>query len=256
MLKKSVDILNLPVISIREGKKLGIVKQYVINPTKGCVTALAIDDGKWYYGAKLLPFTAITGIGECAITIETSEDIVTLIQAPEFEELLCADITVINSKVFTKAGRSLGNVTEIIVDNSGKIAICEITDCNNEVSHIKAQRILTFGKEVLIVADDTETTAEPKATKPSTALPTNTPLTSDNKPIDIESNHEVITDNFTPVFEEKDRKYLLGKKANRRIETNTGVLIVEDGGDITEAILQKAKLAGKFEELAANIQNG
>jgi hypothetical protein len=54
-------------------------------------------------------------------------------------------------------------------------------------------------------------------------------------------------------FEDKQRKYLLGKKANRRIETDNGVVIVEQGGEITEEVIQKAKLAGKFVELSMSI---
>ncbi|HWQ61165.1 MAG TPA: photosystem reaction center subunit H, partial [Negativicutes bacterium] len=49
------------------------------------------------------------------------------------------------------------------------------------------------------------------------------------------------------------RKYLLGKKANRRIETDNGVVIVEKDGEITEEVIQKAKLAGKFVELSMSI---
>ena len=54
--------------------------------------------------------------------------------------------------------------------------------------------------------------------------------------------------------EERHRRFLLGKKAARDIKTDSGVLIVQAGGDITEEVLQKAKLANKFIELSMNIQ--
>ena len=54
--------------------------------------------------------------------------------------------------------------------------------------------------------------------------------------------------------EERHRRFLLGKKAARDIKTDSGVLIVKAGGDITEEVLQKAKLANKFIELSMNIQ--
>ena len=53
--------------------------------------------------------------------------------------------------------------------------------------------------------------------------------------------------------EERHRRFLLGKKASRDIVTDTGVVIVKAGGDITEEVLQKAKLANKFIELSMNI---
>lgn len=54
--------------------------------------------------------------------------------------------------------------------------------------------------------------------------------------------------------EERHRRFLLGKKAARDIKTDSGVLIVKAGADITEEVLQKAKLANKFIELSMNIQ--
>ena len=53
--------------------------------------------------------------------------------------------------------------------------------------------------------------------------------------------------------EERHRRFLLGKKASRDIVTESGVVIVKAGGDITEEVLQKAKLANKFIELSMNI---
>ncbi|HEY3425601.1 MAG TPA: PRC-barrel domain-containing protein, partial [Negativicutes bacterium] len=77
-MKKSIDIIGLPIISISEGRELGKVKSFLINPTAGTVVALLIDDGKWYLGAKLLPFSAITGLGEYAVTLESSDSIVSV----------------------------------------------------------------------------------------------------------------------------------------------------------------------------------
>ena len=59
-MKKSADILRLPVISISEGKQVGTVKDLVIDAAQGAVVALVVDDGSWYLGAKVIPFNAIT----------------------------------------------------------------------------------------------------------------------------------------------------------------------------------------------------
>ena len=54
--------------------------------------------------------------------------------------------------------------------------------------------------------------------------------------------------------EERHRRFLLGKKAARDIKMDNGIVIVEAGQDITEEVLQKAKLANKFIELSMNVQ--
>jgi uncharacterized protein YrrD len=261
-MKKSIEIIGLPVISIIEGTELGTVKNLLINPADGSVTIL-IDDAKWYWGAKFLPIAAVTGLGEYAITIENSDAILTLTDAPEVEKLIVADLKVIGTKVLTKSGRIQGKVTEFFIDNSGKIVACEIEDLNGETTNIEAQHILTFGKDVLIISDGTENVIESPVVKnvPSSSVKDSliAPVTSEVKQSitsfgEQEEPKASANDDSAKKFDEKNRKYLLGKKASRRIETANGLLIVEEGGEITEEILQKAKLTGSFVELSMNIQ--
>jgi uncharacterized protein YrrD len=260
--KKSIEIIGLPIISIIEGTELGTVKSLLINPKDGSVTLL-IDDSKWYWGAKFLPLSVVTGLGQYAITIENSDAILTLTDAPEVEQLIVADLKVIGTKVLTRNGLIQGKVTEILIDNSGKIVACEIEDVNGESSSIEAQQILTFGKDVLIVSDENEIVTKNPITAPVVSAAEKTSIIptviSDKKiPVIPISEHEASTisanDDSAKKFDEKNRKYLLGKKASRRIETDNGLLIVEEGGEITEEVLQKAKLTGSFVELSMNIQ--
>lgn len=243
-MNKTADIVNLPVIDISEGTEIGIASKIIINPIEGSIAALVIDDGKWYLGAKLLPFAAIAGLGESAITIISNSEILTIQNAPALEQLLCTDVTVIGTKVLTKTGRIQGTVKEIIIDNTGKIIACEIEELNGEVSSIPVERIMTFGKKVTIIADESEITTEV-----ANSQTISTPEIKTSTTVKENTN-----DDSAKKFDEKQRRYLLGKQASRRIETDNGVVIVEHGGEINEEVLQKAKLAGKFVELSMNIQ--
>lgn len=240
-MKKSIDILGLPVISITEGSELGTTKSLVINPAQGAVAAIVVDDGKWYLGAKLLPFAAVAGLGEYAVTVESSASVVPVSAAPDLEKLLAASVNVIGAKVLTKAGRIEGKVNEIVIDETGKIASCEIEETGGEISHIPAQRVLTFAKDVLIVADGDAAPAPAKPAAPWQPVAAAAPAAPE------------AGDDSAKKFDDKQRKYLLGKKATRRIDTENGVVIVEQGGEITEEVIQKAKLAGKFVELSMSI---
>jgi len=271
-MKKSVEIIGLPVIDISEGTEIGTVTKLVVNPAEGAVAALVIDAGKWY--PKLLPFSKISGIGESALTIISNSDILSVDSSPDLLQLLIAEITIIGTKVLTKTGDFQGTVKEIIIDMSGKITDCEIEEPSGQFNTIPADKILTFGKKVLIIGDDTEvrTVATP-ALSLSTA-PINDVVPEPEPTPGPETVEEVLpeiaipevpaatptpakesaSDDSAKKFDEKQRKYLLGKQASRRIETDNGVVIVEQGGEINEEVLQKAKLAGKFVELSMNIQ--
>lgn len=251
-MKKSIDIINLQLISITEGKKLGTVKSIVIDANAGIVTALAIEDAKWYLGAKFLPLSAVASIGEYAVTTISSDALVSISAMPEMEILLENDIQVIGSKVLTTSGKIQGCVTEISIDESGKIVECEVED-KGELTTITADKIVTFGKEVLVINEEATPNIDPIKQSVPHVAPKNPVVTSSSAPIQ-EKEEATQPEDTTKKFDEKQRKYLLGKKANRRITTDNGVSIVENGGEITEEVLQKAKLAGKFVELSMSIQ--
>ena len=276
-MKKSVDFVGQPVISITEGKELGNVKDLLINYSNGTVAALIIDDGKWYFGAKLLPFEAIAGIGEYAVTINNSQDIVTVTDRPELEKFLEADIKIIGKKVLTKGGKFEGKINEFIIDDTGKISVCEMENTAGEVVELPAQKIVTFGKEVLIISDGQEVTkvqamdnnieavpsvpeqvvapvVEAAVPIPQAEVPAAPAVEAKEPAIETKEKEQQSADDSVKKFDDKHRKFLLGKKAARRIETDNGMVIVEQGGEITEEVLQKAKLAGKFVELSMNIQ--
>lgn len=273
-MKRSVEIVGQPIISITEGKEFGHVKELLINNTNGTVAALVIDDGKWYQGAKLLPFEAIAGLGEYAVTINNSQNILTLADRPEFETFFAAGVKIIGTKVLTKGGKIEGKINEFTVDNSGKINICELEKTEGEIVDLAAQKIVTFGKEVLIISDEEVTNAAPAANQmeipavaaapvepePVVVTPVEETIPAPQvevpaAPVEVAKEKEQQpADDSAKKFDDKHRKFLLGKKAARRIETDNGIVIIEQGGEVTEEVLQKAKLAGKFVELSMNIQ--
>jgi len=296
-MKKSVEILKLPIISITEGRELGVSKSLLIDAKNGSVSALIIEDEEWYRGVKLLPYDSVIAIGDDAITITNSENILKLDEATAYEPLLDENVRVIGTKAITKSGSIQGLVEEIFIDESGKIAKCAITTTNSsEAKEIPAEEISIFGKQVTIIESKIpekktadiavkapieekqeksapakeETTPAEKAPEPEVKPQTvvEEPVKAEpakEEPAKVEAKAPAAEAHKAPiadqakqlndkVTEERHRRFLLGKKAARRIATDNGIVIVEAGADITEEVLQKAKLANKFIELSMNVQ--
>ena len=97
-MKKSVEILGLPVISITEGRELGMSKTLVIDAKQGKVAAITIEDEDWYRGVKLIPYESVIAIGDDAVTVTNSENILKLDDAGDYETLLDENIRVIGTK--------------------------------------------------------------------------------------------------------------------------------------------------------------
>ena len=303
-MKTSAEILGLPVISITEGRELGMSKTLLIDAKNGAVAAITIEDDDWYRGVKLIPYDSVIAVGADAITITNSENILTLEDAVDFENLLDENVRIIGTKAITKAGTIQGSVSEIYIGDNGKIVQCEISDPQgNFLDNISAEQISIFGKQVTVidsgsvasvpampempaaeapapaieVAPSFEAAPEPAAdfTPEIAPEPTAEPEMSSAEPmpeVPTETIAEPAAESPTPepapeaspddaaekaaakATEDRHRRFLLNKKASRRITTDTGVVIVEAGGDITEEVLQKAKLANKIIELSMNVQ--
>ncbi len=306
-MKKSVEILGLPIISITEGRELGMSKTLLIDAKKGTVAAITIEDEDWYRGVKLIPYESVIAIGDDAVTVTNSENILTLDDAGDYEQLLDDNIRIIGTKAITKSGSIQGKISELYIGDDGKIEKCEITAPDGTTSDVTADQISIFGKQVTVIDPNGEKKNEPvaapapaaaapakeapapeapakeavaakepaapkaevkpdlpKAAAPAAEKPAAKPAPAPAapkapekpaapapKPAPKADPKQAAADKAT---EERHRRFLLGKKATRTIKMDNGIVIVEEGQDITEEVLQKAKLANKFIELSMNVQ--
>lgn len=343
-MKKSLEILGLPVISITEGRELGMSKTLLIDAKNKSVAAITIEDEDWYRGVKLLPYSSVIAIGNDAVTVTGSDKILTLEDAGDYESMLDANIKIIGTKAITMSGTIQGKVSEIFIGDNGNIEKCEIEAADGSLSEISTDQVSIFGKQVTVIEPDGEKKTEYLAqiagqSKPVPAEPVaeaapetvvvpepetvpeevsvsepetvaeaepepevveevvpevvaepveaevvveTTPEPAANEPEPEPVAEEVIPEpEAAPVEPEpvtqqdepapeksskpdkssrdsandmRHRRFLLGKTATRQITTESGRVIVEAGGIVTEEVLQIAKMSNKFIELSMNVQ--
>ena len=318
-MKKSIEIIGLPVISITEGRELGMSKTLLIDAKNGTIAAITIEDEDWYRGVKLLPYSSVIAIGEDAVTVTNSENILTLEDAGDYEAMMDANIKIIGTKAITKSGTIQGKVVEIYVGDNGKIEKCEIEARDGSLSEITSDQISIFGKQVTVIDSDLEKkteliapkapaeavaapkaeekpAAEPKAEAPKAepakaeapkaepkqeakpaepkAVPAPAPKAEpkqEAKPAPKAEPAKAEAPKAEPAkaeapkadpsiqmadkaTEERHRRFLLGKTVTRKITTDSGVVLVNEGDTVTEEVLQKVKIANKFIDLSMNVQ--
>lgn len=312
-MKKSIEIIGLPVISITEGRELGMSKTLLIDAKNGTIAAITIEDEDWYRGVKLLPYSSVIAIGEDAVTVTNSENILTLEDAGDYEAMMDANIKIIGTKAITKSGTIQGKVVEIYVGDNGKIEKCEIEARDGSLSEITSDQISIFGKQVTVIDSDLEKkteliapkapaeavaapkaeekpAAEPKAEAPKAepakaeapkaepkqeakpaepkAAPAPAPAPApkaepkqEAKPAPKAEPAKAEAPKADPSIqmadkatEERHRRFLLGKTVTRKITTDSGVVLVNEGDTVTEEVLQKVKIANKFIDLSMNVQ--
>lgn len=152
-MKKSTEILGLPVISITEGKDLGVVERLVVNKDSSKVAALATKNTSWFKGVNLLAFTDILNIGESAVIISKENTIKYFGEFADMIHMLDDDISVIDTKVYSDDGQFIGHVVGFSVDKDGTIGDIEVIGLDKKVLVLPSDVVLIFGKDVTIVKD-------------------------------------------------------------------------------------------------------
>ncbi|MDD3839411.1 MAG: PRC-barrel domain-containing protein [Clostridia bacterium] len=242
-MKKISEIIGLSVICIQEGEERGTIRELLVDSNEGNVKYLVLQDDEWYFGAKILPFTDIQGIGKDAVTTLSKDSIQKLENSDEAVELVKKQVSVVGSKVYTEKGRFIGKVNEYFIDNAdGRITGCTAEKHSTDgMLTISSEDIVTYGKKVVIVKDEIESQKEIETQKIE-------PITADDK------EPENIAQDASKLFEMRQIEYFTGKKLNRDILDDDGNIIAKAGTSITGDIIDKTKKAGRFIELTMSIE--
>ncbi|MGI6668679.1 MAG: PRC-barrel domain-containing protein [Acetivibrionales bacterium] len=314
-MKKTQNILGLPIISISDGVEVGKVKSIIINADRGAIDYIIVDSGIQIFSAKVIPTEDVLGIGEYALTIENEGVITDISKVPAAIQLLQSDIKVKGTKVLTKKGRLIGEIGDIFIDDednckiTGLEFIADITQ--KQVRIIPRESVITFGKNLTVVKEDVESwlldtpsqldaadlldfekknnlnideaegTFEEAATVseasllgaepfemlaeveeqvvPEPELLVDEPLPEPELPVTEpapEPEPQVRAENegesASALFEQRQRQYLRGRYATKTIYDNAGNIIVSEGMQIDDKVIDEAKAKNKLIELVIN----
>lgn len=236
-MKKSQEIIGLPVFSIVDGKKIGQVKDLVINPEEGKLDFILVSNGSWYVGARVLPYKAVMGIGEHAVTTESQNLLSNIGDNSSASTLLQRNIEIKGNRVLTNKGNLIGVISEYEVDeNTGKIVRLEYKTARDEskTDIIEATDVLTFGADVIVVREN-QTDTDPDGTPQPEDI---TPTAADGE-----------TDGAA-FFKARQKQFLLGKKLVQDVKDASGNILIAEGTLVTEEIINLAEQHNRFTELS------
>ncbi|MCM8901437.1 PRC-barrel domain-containing protein [Caldicoprobacter algeriensis] len=244
-MKAMHDVEGLPVICVREGIECGRVRELLINCCEGNIQYLIIEDEEWYLGAKLLPFDKVLGIGRHAVITESEENILPFSQVKEAHDLIRQGMGLTGARVYTQKGEYIGNVKEYYFDEKdGRVVKCELHAENQKSFELDASQIVTYGKGILVVSNG----VSEAAADASKGLPQEVYKSAEN------ADYEQSKYKGSSLFEQKQRRFLLGKRVTKRIISESGELLAVEGDIVTDELIDKVKAGGKLVELTMNIE--
>lgn len=152
-MKKSKQILDLPIISISEGKQIGKVQRLIINPENFSVDFVSVEQEDWQVSVKAIPYKKIVGIGESAVMVEQTNTVIDLNEIPFINELLNKKIHLLGSQVLTRKGNLLGEISDYYFnDGNGQLESLLINFGEKEL-FFPIENVLSLGNERVIIND-------------------------------------------------------------------------------------------------------
>jgi len=261
-MKKSKEIIGLPIISISDGTEVGKVKTVIINAEKGAIDYIVVDSGIQILSAKVIPTENVLGVGEYALTIENEDAINDISKIPAAIDLLQKNIQVKGTKALTKKGRLIGEIGDFFVneeDNCSILGLEFIADITQKnIKFIPRTSIVTFGKNLVVVNDDVESTLLNSAAELFTSSEF---LDSEKKNSEddlinvinsVPKESGIPSGAVSDMMEMKHREYLNGKKATKTIYSEDGSVLIEENTMIDDVVFDIAKNSGKVIELVMN----
>ncbi|WP_113930175.1 PRC-barrel domain-containing protein [Bacillus sp. P14.5] len=243
-MKKSNEILGLPIISIADGVEIGSVKSLVVNPEKGSVDFLTIEHEDWQVSVKAIPFKKVIGIGEYAVTVENGNAVIDLNEIPIANALVNKKIRINDTKVMSRKGQLIGEAKEYYVDDETGNIIGILVGMKESEKVLEAEQILTYGKDILIVKEDSAGRFKDSV---EDLIPQN------QAELDIEEDGSSDLENIR----NKQAGLLKGKRVTKDISGVSGETIISNGTILTEGDISRAQDEGPsvFVELTMNTQD-
>jgi len=254
------------------------VKGLVVNPQQKNVEFLLLDELQEGEELKGLSFRSAEGVGEFAVTVQDSNAIVDLMKISLLKEMVQKGIQVLGTKVVTRKGKLLGEVTEYSVDTeSGELTEFFYNGSGGIEHSLPAHSIITIGKEVLVVEEEgTAANAGAEAPPPVKKETGNFPMGNDGSlekevpeaekseleiaALSSAAERELLISEPDPdpaeIFVQRQRQYLIGKTLLKDFKLEDGEIIAWENQVITEELFDRIYRLGtqKLMELTLSVR--
>jgi uncharacterized protein YrrD len=258
MLKRSREVMGLPVIELREGKSLGRVHGLLVNPAGRCVAALEVGERSLLKTkCELVTYDLIRSIGTDAVTLH-GFTAGTAPCEPTPDTLTEKKLT--GSRVVTADGTLVGTVEDFtFVEASG--AIAELAVTVEKAKHnllLPVETVENFGKDFIIVREDFRTAA--KEVSPGERPAKQLVQSLEHKIIDLaldrEAGQDVLDEQGGAVIRKGEK--VTPEVIERARETNrlAHVLIAAGLGEVLEGLdFTREKLDAGSKKLLETLQH-
>lgn len=122
-------IIGLPVIDLATGEQVGSVKRLIFDETEQQLRGIVLQEGGWFKEARIVPYTAVSSIGDNAVIIDTTAVIADTGDLdrpyPEARE----HPSLRGMRMITDGGQEIGVIDDLLLDTwNGRVVGYRLSD--------------------------------------------------------------------------------------------------------------------------------
>ncbi|MDQ3707671.1 MAG: PRC-barrel domain-containing protein [Chloroflexota bacterium] len=251
--KRAREILGLPVVTMNRGTKIYDIEDMVIDPDRGQVLALVVQEAAWLHSARAIPFGRINVIGQDAVVIPDGRAVIEVNRDPVLKRLYNQQI-VRGLRVLTDDGRRLGTVADMTLDSkTGEIKGYFVslgfgTTMGQGARWLPAERVISIGQRVMFVPADVAQLFEQQIGGISGALD-NAGDKLRSAGAKLNTQLEQIGTQVRDTVPARVSGSLVGRTAHQVVRDRDGNAIIVAGDTITQETVDAARAAGRMPQL-------
>ncbi|MFC4076851.1 PRC-barrel domain-containing protein [Salinithrix halophila] len=157
-MRKSQDVIGLPVIHVETGKRLGVVKDLLFDEEQR-LRGLLLECGGWIRRGRFIPIERIRSLGVDAVILNSEADIFPLSERQTgWTGLVTGERKLKGRPVLSAGGQAMGTVEDVYFwGEMGILSGYELSDgFFNDLREgrkvIRPETPLTWGEDVLIAS--------------------------------------------------------------------------------------------------------
>lgn len=247
-MKKSSQVIGLPLIGVREGTELGNASDFIIDAAEKKVRYIVFQGSQGYFGYSALPVSKVKGIGNDYIVTSTITNSEKLFQSKDTKDMGDNGFFILDANVVSCGGDALGSVADFAFDEKTGDIVMIFLENGIEIS---GDKIASLSRELVFV-DEIGTDEAAEEEESIAAEEPAEEETADEAVVEPEVQAEEV--NQPSAVEREQHDFLIGRTVVTDVLDDDGAILVAQGTEITEEVFAKANAAGKLLDLTLSVE--
>lgn len=160
-MRKAKELIGKRIIHQTTGAELASVQDVIFDASARRAVALLVERGGWFREARVVPWSAITGIGD-VLMVAGEQPIVTASEVPETRDE-DREIRLTGLAVMSETGDRIGTVGDLYINDAGEVIGYEVKQgFMSATKFLFADSVRTIGRDA-VIADTSQLTSPAKA---------------------------------------------------------------------------------------------